>query len=94
MSAATFHLHFKQVTSMSPMQYLKSLRLHQARLLMARNGLLACAASTAVGYESPPQFGREFKRQFGLTPMEEVTRMKNSVALPPQQEGNIYVSSH
>lgn len=94
MSAATFHLHFKQVTSMSPMQYLKSLRLHQARLLMARHGLQAAAASAAVGYESASQFGREFKRQFGLTPMAEVSRMQNSFALPPPQEGNIYVSSH
>ena len=94
MSAATFHLHFRQVTSMSPMQYLKSLRLHQARLLMARSGLQAAAASAAVGYESPSQFGREFKRQFGLPPMEEVRRMQNSFALPPPQEGNIYVSSH
>jgi AraC-like DNA-binding protein len=94
MSAATFHLHFKQVTSMSPMQYLKSLRLHQARLMMARNGLPASVASAAVGYESASQFGREFKRQFGLTPMEEMARMQNSFALPPPREGNIYVSSH
>lgn len=93
-SAATFHLHFKHVTSMSPMQYLKSLRLHQARLLMARSGLQASAASAAVGYEDASQFGREFKCQFGLTSVEEVTRMQNSFALPPPQEGNIYVLSH
>jgi AraC-like DNA-binding protein len=94
MSVPTFHSHFKAVTNTSPMQYLKSTRLHQARLLMVRNGITAAAASVAVGYESPSQFSREFKRLFGRSPVEEVKRMKAEFAVPPAQAGSIYVSSH
>jgi len=94
MSVPTFHAHFKDVTQTSPMQYLKSTRLHQARLLMLRNGLNVSTASMQVGYESPSQFSREFKRLFGLTPSDEVTRMQQSFALPPLPAASIYVSSH
>ncbi len=68
MSVPTFHSHFKAVTQTSPMQYVKSTRLHQARLLMVREGMTAEAAGHAVGYASASQFNREFKRLFGLTP--------------------------
>lgn len=71
MSAPSFHAHFKAITRSSPMQYLKSVRLHQARLLMAQSGRTAAAAAAEVGYESPSQFSREFKRLFGVTPVEE-----------------------
>jgi AraC-like DNA-binding protein len=76
MSVPTFHRHFKTVTGTTPIQYLKSTRLHQARLMMIRTGLTAAAASAAVGYESPSQFSREFKRTFGKSPVEEVEQMK------------------
>ncbi|KFF48550.1 AraC family transcriptional regulator [Gammaproteobacteria bacterium MFB021] len=94
MSIATFHAHFKAVTGTSPMQYLKSTRLHQARLLMVRNGMTAAAASARVGYESPSQFSREFKRLFGRTPVAEVKRMKAAFAVPPAQAVATFVSSH
>lgn len=94
MSVPTFHAHFKNVTQTSPMQYLKATRLHQARLLMLRNGLNVSTASLQVGYESPSQFSREFKRLFGLTPSDEVMRMQQSFALPPPAAASIYVSSH
>ncbi|MGI4938174.1 MAG: AraC family transcriptional regulator [Janthinobacterium lividum] len=102
MSTPSFHAHFKLVTSTSPMQYLKSTRLHQARLLMARQGLGAASASAQVGYESASQFSREFKRLFGSTPVKEVERMKQAFALPdpgPASMSNSawgmhYVSSH
>ena len=94
MSVPSFHAHFKNVTATSPMQYLKSTRLHQARLLMARNGLTAASACVAVGYESASQFSREFKRLFGRTPIEEVARMKQAFALPDAGPASIYVSSH
>lgn len=94
MSAPSFHAHFKAVTATSPMQYLKSTRLHQARLLMARNDLTAAAASAVVGYESTSQFSREFKRLFGLTPLEEVARMKQAYALPDADPNAVFVSSH
>ncbi|WP_240612306.1 AraC family transcriptional regulator [Salinicola lusitanus] len=94
MSVPTFHAHFKAVTHTSPMQYLKSTRLHQARLLMVRNGITAAAASAQVGYESPSQFSREFKRLFGRTPAAEVKRMKAEFAIPPAHAAATFVSSH
>ncbi|MEK9816512.1 MAG: helix-turn-helix domain-containing protein, partial [Limnobacter sp.] len=52
-------------------QYIKAIRLHQARLLMIRKGVNASQVSAMVGYESPSQFSREFKRYFGRTPVPE-----------------------
>jgi AraC-like DNA-binding protein len=94
MSVPSFHTHFRSITSTSPMQYLKSTRLHQARLLMVRNGMTAAAASYEVGYGSPTQFSREFRRLFGRSPMEEVRRMKAEFAVPPPHAGSVFVSSH
>lgn len=94
MSVATFHDHFRAITATSPMQYVKSTRLHQARLLMLRQGMTAEAASLAVGYASPSQFNREFKRLFALPPAAEVARMRRSFALPPGPADAVYVSSH
>jgi AraC-like DNA-binding protein len=71
MSVAAFHHYFKLVTASSPLQYLKRIRLDQARLLMAHDGYNASTAARAVGYESASQFSREFKRLFGATPLEE-----------------------
>ncbi|MCX8957894.1 AraC family transcriptional regulator [Erwinia psidii] len=78
MSVSAFHHHFKAVTSTSPLQYLKSYRLHQARMLMLQEGVKASAAALRVGYESASQFSREFKRYFGVTPGEEIARMRQS----------------
>lgn len=94
MSVPSFHLHFRSVTDSSPMQYLKSTRLHQARLLMLRNAMSACAAAFKVGYESASQFSREFKRFFGRTPQAEVEWMKTTYALPAPSTPSMYVSSH
>ncbi|HVE08505.1 MAG TPA: AraC family transcriptional regulator [Paraburkholderia sp.] len=94
MSMPSFHAHFKAVTDTSPMQYLKSTRLHQARLLMLRNHVTAAVASAQVGYESTSQFSREFKRLFGLSPIDEVERMRRNFALPDPLPGAEYVSSH
>jgi len=94
MSVPSFHSHFKAVTQTSPMQYLKSTRLHQARLLMVRNGYSVAVAASQVGYESGSQFSREFKRLFGRTPSDEVARMKAAFALPPPVAGAVFVASH
>ncbi|WP_159870911.1 MULTISPECIES: AraC family transcriptional regulator [unclassified Raoultella] len=94
MSVPTFHSHFKAVTNTSPMQYLKSTRLHQARLLMLRGNLTASAAGVRVGYESISQFSREFKRLFGLTPVREVERMKRNFSLPAPVTPSAFISSH
>lgn len=94
MSVPNFHLHFRKVTDSSPMQYLKSTRLHQARLLMLRNELTAARTAFLVGYESPSQFSRDFKRLFGRTPLAEVAWMKRAYALPAPTSPSGYVSSH
>ncbi|WP_321816826.1 MULTISPECIES: AraC family transcriptional regulator [unclassified Paraburkholderia] len=94
MSMPSFHSHFKAVTQISPMQYVKSTRLHQARLLMVRQDLTAEAACHAVGYTSASQFSREFKRLFGLTPAAETRRMRESFAIPEPFDGAVFVSSH
>jgi len=94
MSVPSFHSHFRAVTQTSPMQYVKSTRLHQARLLMVRQGMTAEAAGYAVGYASASQFTREFKRLFGLPPVAEVKRMRENFAVPPEQAASSYVSSH
>jgi AraC-like DNA-binding protein len=89
MSIPAFHAHFRNVTQTSPIQYLKSARLHQARLLMIRSGVTAAAASFQVGYESPSQFSREFKRLFGRSPGDEAVFMKQTLALmPATQQSN------
>lgn len=94
MSVPTFHLHFKAITQLAPMQYVKSVRLHQGRMLMVRQQLTAAAAGYAVGYESPSQFSREFKRLFGLPPAEEIRRMQRHFAFPATPPGSGYISSH
>lgn len=94
MSIPSFHSHFKAITQVSPMQYVKSTRLHQARLLMVREDLTAEAAGHAVGYASPSQFSREFRRLFGLTPAAEAKRMRESFAIPAVFADATYVSSH
>lgn len=72
MSTSTFHLHFKTVTAMSPLQYQKWLRLNEARQLMLTKRLDATSAAFKVGYESPSQFSREYSRQFGAPPMRDI----------------------
>ncbi|WP_233523574.1 AraC family transcriptional regulator [Dyella solisilvae] len=94
MSVPSFHSHFRAVTRTSPMQYVKSTRLHQGRLLMVRQGMTAEAAAYAVGYASASQFTREFKRLFGLPPVAEVRRMRANFAIPPEQAASSYVASH
>jgi len=68
MSVSAFHHHFKEVTSASPLQYLKNIRLHKAQMMLVQDGLTAAAAAERVGYGSPSQFSREFKRFFGESP--------------------------
>ncbi len=80
MSASTLHLHFKQLTALSPLQYQKHLRLHHARRLMLAEGMDAARAAVEVGYESPSQFSREYRRLFGSPPRADVTRVRTGAA--------------
>ncbi|WP_239996685.1 AraC family transcriptional regulator [Photobacterium phosphoreum] len=68
MSVSVFHKVFKQVVTDPPMQYIKKIRLNNAKTLILQQGMAANIAAGQVGYESPTQFSREFKRYFGLPP--------------------------
>jgi AraC-like DNA-binding protein len=76
MSASSFHHHFKQVTSMSPLQYQKQLRLLEARRLMLAEDSDATNAAYRVGYESTSQFSREYSRMFGAPPVRDIERLR------------------
>lgn len=78
MSVASFHRHFKAVTSLSPLQYQKTLRLQAARRLLIANTEVSRAAF-AVGYESPSQFSREYARLFGLPPSKDAQQISNAL---------------
>ena len=81
MSPSAFHQNFKAVTSTSPLQYLKTIRLHKARMLMVYEGLRAGIAAERVGYESSSQFSREFKRLFGTSTIEEIERARGTLGV-------------
>ncbi len=76
MSESTLYHTFKEVTRMSPVQYQKQLRLHEARRLMLSEGLEASTASYRVGYESPSHFSREYSRMFGAPPKADVMKLR------------------
>jgi len=76
MSASAFHQHFKAVTSMSPVQYQKVLRLQEARHLMLSMMMDVSTASTRVGYLSVSQFSREYRRFFGNSPSKDIERLR------------------
>ena len=72
MSVSGFHHHFKEITQLSPLQYQKSLRLMEARRLIQANDTQTAQIAMQVGYESPSQFSREYKRLFGISPSAEL----------------------
>jgi len=80
MSASTFHHHFRSMTALSPLQYQKKLRLQEARRLMVVEQRDAASAAFEVGYESPSQFSREYKRLFGAPPVRDVEVLRQQVA--------------
>lgn len=79
MSPSAFHRQFKALTSMTPLQYQKHLRLLEARHLMVSNDLHAEAAAYQVGYESPTQFSREYSRMFGAPPRRDIAKLKAAI---------------
>lgn len=81
MSSSSFHQHFRAVTSLSPLQFQKQLRLIEARRMMLAEGVAASNAAYAVGYESIPQFTREYGRLFGVTPARDKKEAKTRIHL-------------
>ncbi len=79
MSVSSFHQHFKAVTSMSPLQYQKALRLQEARRLMLSTMMDAGIASRNVGYASASQFSREYGRFFGSPPSRDIARLRDEL---------------
>lgn len=81
MSESALYHSFKQATCMSPLQFQKKLRLHEARLLMLKEGLEASTASYRVGYESPSQFSREYSRMFGAPPRSDIAKLRGETRI-------------
>lgn len=80
MSRSSFHHHFRAVTSLSPLQFQKQLRLIEARGLMMSQGMSTSGAAFAVGCESISQFTREYARMFGLPPVRDLDAVRRSAA--------------
>lgn len=78
MSRSAFHSQFKVMTSMTPLQFQKRLRLNEARRLMLIENLDALAATLEVGYESPSQFSREYSRLFGAPPLRDIKNLRQT----------------
>jgi AraC-like DNA-binding protein len=76
MSTSTFHHHFRRLTAMSPLQFQKWLRLNEARRLMLTEQFNASTAAFQVGYESPSQFNREYRRFFDEPPLRDITSLR------------------
>jgi AraC-like DNA-binding protein len=76
MSPSSLHEHFRAVTSMTPLQFQKQLRLQDARSLMLVQGLDVATAALHVGYESPSQFSREYRRHFGEAPSRDLAQLR------------------
>jgi len=78
MSKSAFYSHFRSVTSMTPLQFQKKLRLNEARRLMLTENLDAMSTTFKVGYESPSQFSREYSRLFGAPPLKDIKALRQS----------------
>ena len=85
MRTPTFHHHFRQLTTMSPLKYQKWLRLNEAKRLMLNEHLDASSAAFKVGYESPSQFNREYSRLYGMPPKRDIEHLR-------QQAGGMVMS--
>ena len=81
MSPSSLHEHFRAVTAMTPLQFQKQLRLQEARSLMLVQDIDVTTAALRVGYESPSQLSREYRRHFGEPPARDIARLRASPAL-------------
>ncbi|QKJ88376.1 AraC family transcriptional regulator [Paramixta manurensis] len=79
MGVSTLHHHFRRMTAMSPLQYQKQLRLHEARRLLLSEDLDAATVAMRVGYESATQFNREYRRMFGVPPIRDREQLRSTL---------------
>ncbi len=83
MSVSGFHQHFKAVTAITPLQFLKRVRLQEARRLMLGEDLDAAHVAHRVGYGDATHFSREYKSVFGVPPMRDVKRLRKTAHAQP-----------
>jgi AraC-like DNA-binding protein len=81
MSVSSFHRHFRAVTSMSPIQFQKEIRLHEARARLLAEPSDVTGIGYAVGYDSPSQFSREYRRMFGVPPSHDARALRDAAVL-------------
>jgi AraC-like DNA-binding protein len=81
MAPSTFHRRFKEITGMSPVQFQKRMRLHEAQYLMLTDNIDVSRASSAVGYDNFSQFSREYKRLFGEPPRKNIMTIRNNLRI-------------
>jgi AraC-like DNA-binding protein len=82
MSVSSFHRHFRAVTSMTPIQFQKEIRLREARARLLANPDDITGVGYAVGYDSPSQFSREYRRMFGVPPSRDALALRQAALLP------------
>jgi AraC-like DNA-binding protein len=82
MSVSSFHRYFRAVTAMTPIQFQKQIRLHEARALLLAEPGDVTGAGFAVGYDSPSQFSREYRRMFGVPPSRDPLALHQTAVLP------------
>jgi AraC-like DNA-binding protein len=82
MSVSAFYRNFQAVTAMSPIQFQKQIRLQEARLLLATHPNDVTGVGRQVGYDSPSQFSREYRRQFGVPPSQDASRLRGTTQVP------------
>ncbi|WP_274649557.1 AraC family transcriptional regulator [Paenibacillus humicola] len=87
MSVSALHRKFKAITSMGPLQYQKRLRLQEARRLMLSGSVNVSSAAMEVGYDSPSQFSREYRRLFGLAPLQDMKAVREKSAADEDENG-------
>ena len=80
MSGSSLHQHFQAITAISPLQFQKRLRLNEARKLMLTDRMDAASAAFRVCYESRSQFNREYRRQFGSPPLQDIKKIQETIS--------------
>ena len=93
MSLSSFHRHFRAVTSMTPIQYQKQIRLHEAQTRLISDLEDVAGVGFAVGYDSPSQFSREYRRMFGAPPSRDALALRERVALPTPERPRTVASA-